>query len=360
MQETSIGSEVRKKTYGHLDAQERASLMMGREQGLSLRKIARFLRRETSTLSRELARNVCSQAPTRYDARCAAKRACRLQHTARTQRKLCQSSALFSYVSEQLNKRWSPEQIARRLKHMHADDADKRVCAETIYTALYALPRGGLKKELIGCLRQAHKTRRRRSQGKDRRDKRGVLENMLSIHVRPPEVQERIIPGHWEGDLIKGAFNRTSVGTLVERKTRLVLLAKMNSARAEDALEGFAKALARVPESVRKSMTYDQGREMALHQRLAEQVGIKIYFADPHSPWQRGSNENTNGLLRQYMPKGSDLSVYTQEELDAIAWSMNTRPRKTLNWQTPIEAFLQQLLDHEQRALYAAGVALVT
>lgn len=178
-----------------------------------------------------------------------------------------------------------------------------------------------------------------RSRGVDRR---GQIKDMQSIHIRPPEI-DRLIPGHWEGDLIKGEGNRSSVGTLVERTTRFVVLAKMDNAGTRSVVDSFSAVLNRQPAELRKSMTYDQGREMHGHKILTERTGVQIYFADPHSPWQRGSNENTNGLLRQYMPKGSDLSIYSQDELDAIALSLNTRPRETLGWKSPLAVYTEHM-----------------
>jgi len=171
---------------------------------------------------------------------------------------------------------------------------------------------------------------------------------MVSLHVRPPEVEDRLIPGHWEGDLIKGAFNRSAVGTLVERTSRLVMLVRMENASAAAALEGFSRVLNGIPEPMRKTLTYDQGKEMSDHKRLSLETGVKVYFADPHSPWQRGINENTNGLLRQYFPKGTDLNVFTQEHLDAVAWQLNTRPRKSMGWKCPAEMFTPEAFDFKQ------------
>ena len=180
---------------------------------------------------------------------------------------------------------------------------------------------------------------------------------MVSIHDRPPEVEERLIPGHWEGALIKGAQNRSAVGTLVERTTLFTVLARMDNARAEAAWSGFCSVLNRIERQKRLSLTYEQGREMAAHHRLTDATGVTVYFADPHSPWQRGLNENTNGLLRQYLPKGSDLSGFTQEELDAIAWKLNTRPRKSLGFKCPAELFTPDAFDFRQHhaALFALG-----
>ena len=193
------------------------------------------------------------------------------------------------------------EQIASTLRNRHPDEPEKRVSHETIYNALYVMPKGELRTELLGCLRQAQRIRRTRARGEDRR---GQIQDMVSLHVRPPEVEDRLIPGHCEGDLIKGAFNRSAVGTLVDRSSRLVMLVWMENASAAAALEGFSRILNDVPQPMRKSLTYDQGKEMSEHKQLSERTGVAVFFADPHSPWQRGSNENTNGLLRQYLPKG--------------------------------------------------------
>jgi len=171
---------------------------------------------------------------------------------------------------------------------------------------------------------------------------------MVGIHMRPPEIAERVIPGHWEGDLIKGARNASAVGTLVERTTLFVALAKMDNATADAAVTGFGTVLNRIDAQRRLSLTYDQGREMTQHERLSEMTGVDVYFADPHSPWQRGINENTNGLLRQYFPKGTDLSGFSQTELDAVAWQLNTRPRKSLQWKCPAELFMPEPFDFFQ------------
>ena len=223
---------------------------------------------------------------------------------------------------------------------MYPNDPTRQASHEAFYNALYVMPRGSLKKELIACLRQGKGKRRPRSRGKDRRRQ---IPDLVSIHLRPPEIEDRLMPGHWEGDLIMGASNRSAVGTLVERTTRFVILVKMDGTTATDAMVGFSDKLNRVPRSLRLSMTYDQGSEMVKHAEITQRTGTAIYFADPHSPWQRGSNENTNGLLRQYLPKGTDLSTYTQEELDEIADSLNTRPRETLNAKTPLEVYAEVL-----------------
>ena len=247
---------------------------------------------------------------------------------------------------------YSPEQIAGTLKTVNAGHPNLQVSHETIYSAIYLMPRGELRTEVIGWLRFGHVKRRPRARGEDRR---GQIPDMVSIHDRPPEIDERLVPGHWEGDLIKGKGNRTSVGTIVERTTLFTVLAKMEKATAESAVNGFSHVLNRIAAQKRLSMTYDQGREMARHAELTKNTGVKVYFADPHSPWQRGINENTNGLLRQYLPKGEDLSVFSQEDLDAIAWRLNTRPRKSLGFKCPAELFTPDAFDFRQHhaALFA-------
>jgi IS30 family transposase len=244
-----------------------------------------------------------------------------------------------------LDWKWSPQQIAATLRRVFPNEPQRHVSHETIYTAIYAQPRGELRRQLVACLRQGRSTRMPRSRGTDRR---GQIPEMVSIHVRPPSVDDRVMPGHWEGDFIKGAGNKSSVGVLVERSSRLVLLARMEDATAAAALAGFTVKLNSIAAPMRQSLTYDQGKEMARHADLAAATGVRVYFCDPHSPWQRGTCENTNGLLRQYLPKGTDLSIYTQDELDAIADSLNGRPRATHNWRTPLEVFAQTLASSHQ------------
>ena len=223
----------------------------------------------------------------------------------------------------------------------------KQLSAKTLFVGLSVLPRGSLRSALLAALRQARIARQPRARGTDRR---GHIPNMTPMAERPAEIATRTVPGHWEGDLIKGARNGSAVGTLVERTTRLVLLARMEGTDARRAREGFTKKLRHVPALLRKTLTYDRGKEMAEHERLAPRLAIRIFFADPYSPWQRGTNENTNGLLRQYLPKGTDLSGYTQRELNAIAHRLNTRPRKCLNFATPLEVYAQ-LRHHSPVAL---------
>jgi transposase, IS30 family len=327
--------------YSQLSRDERNVIHRGRAEGKSFGAIARELNRPVSAVSREVARNTEGGS---YDAIRAGE--ARRRRRRRGTRKLAWGTALWHTVVRKLYRGWSPEQIAGRLRKMHADDASQRVSHETIYLALYALPRGGLRKELLAQLRQGHKSRRPRKRGQDRR---GGLSGMTSIHARPEEVQDRQAPGHWEGDLIKGAGNRSAVGTLVERKSRYVVLARMRGTDAEAALDAFTRHFRRIPACVRKTLTYDQGKEMARHEELAQRVRIGVYFADPHSPWQRPSNENANGLIRQYLPKGADLSAVSQATLNAIAKRLNDRPRKCLNYETPAEVFQREILQFKNR-----------
>jgi transposase, IS30 family len=318
-----------------MSAEERETLSLGLAHGHSLRTMASVLGRAPSTVSRELGRNTTRGHP--YRACTAQTQAAARARQSRRPRKLA-DPWLWQYVQTQLTQGCSPEQIAGRLRRAYPDDMRKHLSAETIYVGLYVLPRGALRSELLAALRQARKARRPRARGADRR---GQIPHMTPIAERPAEVATRMVPGHWEGDLIKGARNGSAVGTLVERTTRLVILARMDGTDARSAREGFTKKFRHVPAPLRKTLTYDRGKEMAEHEQLAQRLALQIFFADPYSPWQRGTNENTNGLLRQYLPKGTDLSGYTQRELNAIAQRLNTRPRKCLDFATPLEAYAQ-------------------
>ena len=326
--------------YHHLSALERNVLQHQLNLGSSQALIALTLGRSRSTVSREVRRNRVASSPSSgsclgYDAGIASE-----VSFARRRRglvRLAQGSSLRAAVFKQIRLGWSPQQISGRLKLM---DQPQTVSHETIYQAIYVLPKGELRRDLIGLLRQGRKLRRPRSQGKDRR---GALPDMVSVHERPASVLTRQLPGDWEGDLIKGAGNASAIGTLTERKTRYVILTKMKDATADTALSSFSRGLSKVPKTMRVSMTYDQGREMARHAELADRLKIKVYFCDPHSPWQRPTNENTNGLIRQYLPKGIDLSIYSQKDLDKIADSINDRPRKVLGFRTPLEAYQTEI-----------------
>ena len=320
--------------YDHLSIEERATIKAMLVLGQSMRAIARALDRAPSTVQREILRNRPplwrQEDPIRlrtYDPTRAAGRARRLRHVPRVKRLLPPESPLWREIRWFMELGWSPEQIAGRLGC---------VSHETIYTAIYAMPRGELRRELISLLRQGRSSRRPRGRV-DRRGKSPV--DLPSIHVRPPEADERLLPGHWEGDFLKGTRNLSAVGTLVDRHSLFVMLARMEGCGAEAALAGFSAAFAPLPVQMRKTLTYDQGKEMMSYKKLAENTGLSIYFADPHSPWQRGINENTNGLLRQYLPREADLTKFSQRDLDQIAWLLNTRPRKSLGFRTPAEVF---------------------
>ena len=334
----------------HLSSEERGVIFAEHRRGSSQGAIGRLLGRPASTICRELARGrqadgfYCPTAARRvYDAR---------RSRCRRRRRLVEGSALHRFVHDHLvYRRWSPEQIAQRLRMMKPDDPAACVSHETIYAAIYAQPRGGLKAAMIAALRQAKPARGRR-----RTTLAGTSMVPETLHIinRPEEIEARLIPGHWEGDLIKGAFNRSSVGTLVERKTRFVVLCRMRGNGAGAVLDSFTRQMKRLPAALRKSMTYDRGSEMACHPELARRLKIDIWFCDPHAPWQRGSNENTNGLLRQFMPKGTDLGDASQTWLNDVAALMNNRPRKTLGWRTPAEAMADEI------AAFRSTVALET
>ncbi len=334
-----------RRSYEQLKPEGRAAMASLRLQGAGVRHIGRVIGRSPATVSRELHRNASPDAG--YSSEAAEARHAARRHAARKPRKLDVHSVGWSVVLTLLDWKWSPQQIAATLKRVFPDEPERHVSHETIDNAIYAQPRGELRRQLIACLRQGKSTRMPRSRGTDRR---GQIPETVSIHVRPPEVNDRVMPGHWEGDFIKGAGNKSSVGVLVERTSRLVLLARMADATAESALAGLTYKLNSIAGPLRQSLTYDQGKEMARHRELAAATGVRVYFCDPHSPWQRAGCENTNGLLRQYLPKGTDLSVYTQEELDAIADSLNNRPHQTLNWRTPLEVFATTLANAQRAA----------
>ena len=325
--------------YTELSIEERAVIQVCLSMGISQRSIAKKLKRSPSTISREVNRN---SVKSEYTAQTAQQIRCRKRQVCRPSKKLILGGELFEIVVSMLQDQFSPEQISGHLRNMNtAREKDRYVCRETIYSAIYALPVGELRKELIICLRQGKSTRKPRTGGVDRRNQ---IPDMVSIHVRPPEVEDRLVPGHWEGDLIKGKNNASAVGTLVERSSGYLMLVKMNDATATSAVEGFSTALNRMYLPLRKSMTYDQGREMTHHAEITQKTGVAIYFCDPHSPWQRGSNENINGLIRQYLPKGTDLSTHSQADLDAIAYKLNIRPRKRFDFRCPIEVITDVVL----------------
>jgi len=260
--------------------------------------------------------------------------------------KLAQNAQLRELVQTKLWEKLSPEQISRELRQQFSNDAEMQVSHETIYQSIYVQGRGALRRELAVCLRTGRALRRPRRKGQERR---GRIPNMVNISERPAGVEDRAVPGHWEGDLIIGKQGRSAIGTLVERKTRyLMLLHLPNGQGAEEVEKAMVSATKRLPETLWKSLTWDQGSEMRNHAKITVATNLEIYFCDPAKPWQRGSNENTNGLLRQYFPKGTDLSVHGPEHLEFVATQMNRRPRKTLGWVKPREA-LGQLLSESSR-----------
>jgi IS30 family transposase len=310
---------------------EREEISRGLRGGESLRRIAARLARPPSTVSREVARNGGRR---RYRAHLAEDRAFRSARRPR-RAKLARNRPLRRIVERLLELRWSPQQIAWQLRQDHPHEPEMRVSHETIYQSLFVQGRGALRAELTRCLRTGRA--RRRPAGRARPS--GELADMILLSERPAEVDDRAVPGHWEGDLIIGKANRSAIGTLVERQTRFVMLVALPHGRTAEAVRAaLAERILGLPVELRRSLTWDRGSEMAEHVRFTVETGVQVYFCDPHSPWQRGSNENTNGLLRQYFPKGTDLSVHSQAHLDAVARQLNGRPRQTLGWMKPSEA----------------------
>lgn len=325
----------RRRSSLALTLAEREAISRGVVADESIRWIAHALKRAPSTVSRELRRN---GGRCRY-------RASEAEHAAwdrahRPKRcKLAQHRALARLVARKLRQLWSPEQIAGWLKHTYPHDEHFQVSHETIYRSLFIQARGALKKELLQHLRRSRAMRR--SRHKSLKDEGlGQITETVSIRARPASVEDRAVPGHWEGDLLFGA-NNSQIATLVERHTRYVMLAKVETKDTETVIKALIKCARKLPKELYKSLTWDRGKEMAEHQRFTLATDIKVYFCDPQNPWQRGSNENTNGLLRQYFPKGTDLSVHSQAKLNAVARQLNERPRKTLNFETPAERFSQ-------------------
>jgi len=317
---------------------EREEISRGLEARLSFRAIGRLISRAPSTVSREVLANGGREGYRgwRADNR-ARKHAMRAQPT-----KLERNPRLQRIVEAKLKKSWSPMQISRRLMVDFPNDDDMRISHETIYRALYLQGRGGLKRELTRYLRTQRP--KRQPQGRKSRINSGKLRDMVNISERPPEVADRAIPGHWEGDLLCGKKNRSAVATLVERQTRFTQLVALGQNRNADYLaQALARQIQLLPTHLWRSLTWDQGREMGSHTKFTISTGVDVYFCDPRSPWQRGTNENTNGLLRQYLPKGTDLSKVSQAQLDKIAEELNGRPRQTLNWRTPSEMLITLL-----------------
>jgi IS30 family transposase len=315
-----------------LSFEERERIFEGVVRGESDAQIARAIGRHRSTVGREIKRT-CPRERWRYRPLAAERR--RAQRARRPRPgKLQSNPGLLAAVEQGLLECWSPEQISARLKRMYPDDARMRISHETIYRSLYVQSRGELRRQLTRQLR----TGRERRKARGRLERRGRIPDLVSISERPPEVADRAVPGHWEGDLLVGALNRSFVVTLVERHTRYVMLARLGrDRRTERVIEALRTQIQTLPSHLARSLTWDRGHELTAHKTFTVQTGVEVYFCDPHAPWQRGSNENTNGLLRQYLPKGTDLAAVTQPELEEIARQINGRPRKTLDWMTPAE-----------------------
>ena len=301
--------------------------------GKSIRSIAASIDRAPSTVSREVRRNGGLES---YRAVQADQRAWD-QARRPKQCKLVVNRKLADIVAGKLQFQWSPEQIAGWLRQAYAGDGDYHVSHETIYRSLYIQARGALKKELLEHLRRS-RTRRRSRHHTQKTDDHGRINGTVSISERPATAEDRAVPGHWEGDLLFGSQN-SQIATLVERQTRYVMLVKTAGKDTASVVDALIMNARKLPQELYKSLTWDRGKEMADHKRFTLDTHIQVYFCDPHQPWQRGSNENTNGLLRQYFPKGLDLSTYSQEDLDEVARLLNERPRKTLNYDTPAQRF---------------------
>ncbi|CUH45846.1 IS30 family transposase [Ruegeria atlantica] len=323
----------RRRSRWALTTAEREEISRGLGAELSVRTIARQLRRSPSTISREVRRNGGRQhyRATQSD-QAAWERARRPKPC-----KLAERPALCHTIAQKLERKWSPQQIAGWLKREHPDDEGERVSHETIYRSLFIQARGVLKKELLAHLRATRAIRRSRHASL-KRDGLGQIKDAISIRERPAAVEDRAIPGHWEGDLIAGSKN-SFIATLVERRTRYVMLVKVGGKETQTVVAALTAQIQHLPRELRQTLTWDRGKELADHKNLALATDLDIYFCDPHSPWQRGTNENTNRLLRQYFPKGTDLSVHSQEHLDAVARELNERPRKTLHYFSPAETF---------------------
>lgn len=334
-QSGGIRPAARRRSCLALTLAEREEISRSVVAGRTIRLMAVSLRRAPSTISREIGRNGGRQGYRASEADQAAWERARRPKSC----KLAQNRALARLVASKLQLAWSPEQIAGWLKRRFPDDERYQVSHETIYRSLFIQARGALKKELLEHLRRTRGMRRSR-QHTQKGDDHGRITDTVSIRERPAAVEDRAVPGHWEGDLLFGRSN-SQIATLVERQTRYVMLAKVDGKDTETVINVLIKQAHSLPRELYQSLTWDRGKEMAEHKRFTLATDIKVYFCDPQNPWQRGSNENTNGLLRQYFPKGTDLSVHSQAHLNAVARRLNERPRKTLNYETPAERFGQ-------------------
>lgn len=322
------------KSYKHLTIFEREFLAGELLLRRKLTDIAKIMGRDKSTLSREISR--CRLGRYGYRALTAQGLLEQRTHIAKRPKKILSNPLLEIEIHKYLRRRWSPEQIANRLKMEYPNEPDMQISHEAIYTYLYVLPRGELRKELLSYLRTDRRKRQKRGQA---HSKRGQIPNLISIEERPKEVENRSIPGHWEGDLIVGKGRNSALGTLVERTTRTTILVPLKEKGAKAVRKAFARETKHLPVHMKLSLTYDRGTEMSQHELFTKQTKIKVFFAHPQSPWERGTNENTNGLIRRYFPKGTDFSKINRKEIKAVQDSLNGRPRKVLNWYTPFEVF---------------------
>ena len=328
---------MQKENYKRLTIQERENISRGLAQQKTYRAIAKELKRSPSTISREIKRNSGKNGYRAFSASQRAKTASSSRRGGKS--KIAQDEHLRRYVLKKLQEEWSPEEISKRIKVEYSKDMAMQVSHEAIYQFIYVLPRGELKQTLIKALRQEHKYRRKQKSGKTE-EKRGKIANMLSIEERPAEVADRTVPGHWEGDLILGKYKRSALGTLVERTTRYTILVPLGKQKdAVSVRKAYAESFKTVPSELKKTMTYDQGKEMSEHEQFTIDSGIQVFFAHPGSPWERGTNENTNGLIRQYFPKGTDFTQVSDEEIKKVQRKLNDRPRKALNFYKPDEVY---------------------
>lgn len=305
---------------------------------ISIREIAKRINKYPSTISREINRSSLSK--NEYRAVAAQGYSEEQLHRYPRARKLDKNIKLFNFVHYHITqKSWTPEQVAKRLKILYPNDMNMHISHESIYSYLYVLPRSTFKKEIIACLRRHYKNRR----SKKERHKPCPIQDYLSIEERPVEVADRVIPGHWEGDLVMGSMNKSAIGTLVERVTRLTLLVKLKDKDANAVRRAFGEEFSHLPSGLKRTLTYDQGQEMAQHKLFTKETDITVYFAHPHSPWERGTNENTNALIRQFFPKGTNFNKVSKERLKEVQELLNDRPRKVHDFYTPNEVFYKLL-----------------
>lgn len=328
--------------YHRLNSSEREFISILNAFSFPAISIAKLLSRSTSTITRELKRNSSSGVYRAFPANSKARE--RQRYTHRGKLKIDLDPEMRLDILTKLRLFWSPKQISTWLKM----EQGKSISNEAIYQYIYLLGRGELKKELISCLRQ-RKPRRQNRKGVT--EKRGTIPDMISIVERPAEVEDRTVPGHWEGDLIMGKDHKSAIGTIVERQTRYLLLVNLKSKDAKSVRKAFAKKLKEIPKSLTKTMTYDRGKEMTEHAKFTIETGIKVYFCDPHSPWQRGTCENTNGLIRNFFPKGTDFGTIDKKRLQWVQEALNERPRQKLEFKTPKDALNKLILEHQKIAL---------